>query len=83
MQKFKETRDSSYIYWNELERACFHHNITYGDFKNLARRRASSDKLLRDETFKIANNPKYDWRQWSTNCLIRKLGRQELSCNGQ
>ena len=62
MQKFKETRDSSYIYWNELERACFHHDITYGDLKNLARRRASSDKLLRDKTFKIANNPKYDWR---------------------
>ena len=33
--------------------------MVYGNFKDLGRRLAA-DKVLRDETFKIANNPKYD-----------------------
>ena len=33
--------------------------MAYGDFKNSARRTAS-DKVLRDEAFNIAKNPKYD-----------------------
>ena len=36
--------------------------MAYGDFKYLARRTAS-DKLLRDEAFNIAKNPKYDGYQ--------------------
>ena len=31
--------------------------MTYGDFKDLARRTAS-DKVVRDKTFNIAKNPK-------------------------
>ena len=41
IQKFKETGDSRYIYQNELDKACFQHDIAYGDFKDLARRAAS------------------------------------------
>ena len=44
IQKFKETGDTSYIYKNELDKACFQHDMAYGDFKNLARRTAS-DKV--------------------------------------
>ena len=33
--------------------------MDYGDFKDLARRTAS-DTVLRDKTFSIAKNPKYD-----------------------
>ena len=32
IQKFKETGDSRYIYQNELGKACFQHDIAYGDF---------------------------------------------------
>ena len=35
IQKFKETGDTSYIYKNELHKACFQHDMTYGDFKDL------------------------------------------------
>ena len=59
IQKFKERGDSSYIYKNELDRACFQHDMAYEDFKDLARRTAS-DKVLRDKAFDIAKNPKYD-----------------------
>ena len=51
--KFKETRDSWYIHQNELDKACFQHDIAHGDFKNLTRRRAF------DKAFNIAKNPKY------------------------
>ena len=37
IQKFKETRGSRYIYRNELNKACFQHDVTEGDFKNLAK----------------------------------------------
>ena len=59
IQKFKETRDTKYIYKHKLDKACFQHDTTYGDFKDLARRTAS-DKVLRDKTFNIAKNAKYD-----------------------
>ena len=32
IQKFKETGDSRYIYKNELDKACFQHDMAYGDF---------------------------------------------------
>ena len=59
IQQFKETGDTSYIYKNELDKACFQHDMAYGDFKDL-KRRTVSDKSLRDKTFNIAKNPKYD-----------------------
>ena len=33
IQKIKETGDRSYIYKNELDKACFQHDMTYGDSK--------------------------------------------------
>ena len=59
IQKFKETGDTIYIYENELDKACFHHDMTYGDFKDL-KGRTTSDKVLRVKAFNIAKNPKYD-----------------------
>ena len=58
IQKFKETRDTSYIYQNELDKVCFQHDMAYGDFKYLAKRTAA-DKVLRDKAFKISSDQKY------------------------
>ena len=58
IQKFKETEYTSHIYKNELDKACFQHNIAYGDFKDL-KRRTASDKILRDKAFNIVKSPKY------------------------
>ena len=41
IQKLKETGDSRYIYENELDKACFQHDMAYGDFKKLPQRTAS------------------------------------------
>ena len=59
IQKIKETKDTKYIYRNELDKACFQHNVVYGDFRDLERR-TQSDKALRDKAFNIAKSQKYD-----------------------
>ena len=72
IQKFKETGDTSYIYKNELDKACFQHDIAYGDFKDLAKRTAA-DKLLRDKAFKIASDQKYDGYQRGLASMVYKF----------
>ena len=59
IQKFKDTGDTNYIYKNELDKACFQHDMAYVDFKDLAKRTAT-DKVLRDKAFNFAKNPKCD-----------------------
>ena len=46
--------------------------MAYGDFKDLARRTAS-DKVLRDKTFNIAKNPKYDGYQGGITSMVDKF----------
>ena len=72
IQKFQQTGDTSYIYKNELDKACFQHDMAYGDFKDIARRTAS-DKVLREETFNIAKNPKYDGFQTGLTSMVYKF----------
>ena len=62
IQKIMETGDTNYIYKNELDKACFQHDMVYGDFKDL-KRRTQSDKVLKDKAFVIGSNPKYDGYQ--------------------
>ena len=52
----KKTRDSRYVYRNELDEDCFQHKIPYGYFEDLSRRTVS-DKVLKDKIFNIARNP--------------------------
>ena len=59
IQKFKETGDTSFIYKDGLDKACFQHDMAYEDFKGLARRTASN-KILTDKAFNTAKNPKYE-----------------------
>ena len=54
VQKFEEAGDSRYIFQNELDKACFQHDMAYGDFNDLTRRTAF-DKILRDKAFNIAH----------------------------
>ena len=72
IQKFKETGDTSYIYKNELDKACFQHDMAYGDFKDL-KRRTASDKVLRDKAFNIAKNPNYDGYQRGLASMVYKF----------
>ena len=46
--------------------------MAYGDFKDL-KRRAASDKILRDKAFNIAKNPKYDGYQRGLASMVYKF----------
>ena len=72
IQKFKETGDRKYISRNELDKACFQHDMAYRDFKNLTKRTAS-DKVLRDKAFNIAKSPKYDGYQRGLASIVYKF----------
>ena len=71
IQMLKETRDLWYIYQNELDKACFQHDMAYGDFKDLTRR-TTSDKVLHDKAFNIAKNPKCDGYQRGLASVVYK-----------
>ena len=81
IQKFKETGDTSCIYKNELDKACFQHNMACGDFKDL-KRRTLSDKVLRDKAFNIAKNPKYDGYQRGLVSMVYKFFDKKLKGSG-
>ena len=72
IQKFKETGDTSYIYKNELDKACFQHDMAYGDFKDLARR-TTSDKVLGNKAFNIVKSPKYGGYQRGLPSMVYKF----------
>ena len=52
--------------------------MAYEDFKDLPRRTAAG-KVLRDKTFKIAKDPKYDGYQRSVAVKNEILSNQELA----
>ena len=61
-----------------VDKACFQHDKAYGDFKDLTRRTAS-DKILRDKTFNIAKNPKYDGYQRGLASMVYKFFDKKIS----
>ena len=79
LEKNKKTGDTSYIYKNELDKACFQHDMAYGNFKDL-KRRTFSDKVLKDKAFNIAKIPKYDGYQRGLASMIYKFLTKSLLC---
>ena len=57
---------------NELDKACFQHDMAYGKLKDLVKR-TQSDKVLRDKAFKIASNPKCDGYQRGLASMVYKF----------
>ena len=55
--------------------------MTYGDFKDLARR-TDSDKVLRDKAFNIAKNPKYDGYQGGLASIVYKFFDKKSAGSG-
>ena len=81
IKNLKETGDSRYICQNKLDKARFQHGMAYEDFKDLSRRTAA-DKVLRDKTFNIPNNPKYDGYQGGLATMAYKFLDEKTSATG-
>ena len=54
---FLNTGKLSYIYKNDLDKACFQQHMAYNKFKDL-QKRTQSDIVLKNKALKIAGNPK-------------------------
>ena len=72
IEKFMQTGNTDFIYKNELDKACFQHDMAYGKSKDLVKR-TQSDKILKDKAFKIASNPKYDGYQRGLASMVYKF----------
>ena len=71
IEKFMET-DTDFIYWNELDKACFQHDLTCGKSKDLIKR-TQSDKVFKDKAFKITSNPNYDGYQRGLASMVYRF----------
>ena len=65
----------------KLDKVCFQHDIAYGRFKDLNRRKFA-DKVLCDKAFNIAKNPKYDGYQRGLASMVYKFVENKTSGSG-
>ena len=56
IEKFMQTGNTDFFYKSELDKACFQHDMAYGKSKDLIKT-IQSGNVLKDQAFKIANNP--------------------------
>ena len=81
IEKFMQTGNTDFIYKNELDKACFQHDMAYGKSKDLVRR-TQSDKVLRDIAFKIASDLKYDGYQRVLASMVYKFFDKKSKVSG-
>ena len=81
IEKFMQTGNTEFLYRNELDKACFQHDMAYGQSKDLAKR-TQSDKVFRDKVFKIASDPKYDGYQKGLASMVYKFFDKRSSGSG-
>ena len=67
-----QSGNTDFIYQNELDKACFQHDMAYGETKDLVKR-TQSDNVLKDNPFKIASDPKYDGYQRGSALMVYKF----------
>ena len=72
INNFMKIGNTKHINRNELDKACFQHDMAYGASKKLVKR-TYSDKVLMDKAFKIASNPKYDGYQRGLASMVYKF----------
>ena len=81
IEKFMQTENTDFLYKNDLDKACFQHNIAYGKSKDLAKR-TQSDKVLKDKAFTIASDPKFDGYQRGLASMAYKFFDKKSSRSG-
>ena len=76
-----QTEHTDYIHKNDLDKACFQHDIAYGSYKDLTKR-TQSDKVLRDKYFEIASNLNDDGYQRGLASMVYKFFDKISKGNG-
>ena len=72
IQDFLNTGKLGYIYKNDLDKACFQHDMAYNKSKDLEKR-TQSDIVLKNKALKIASNPKYNGYERGLASMVYKF----------
>ena len=80
IEKFMKTGNTDFTYKNELDKACFQHDVAYGKTRNLVKR-TQSDKVLKEKAFKIASDPKYGYQRRLTSMVYKFFDEKSASLN--
>ena len=78
IQKSMQTGDTNYIYRNELDKACFQHDMVYSKYKALTKR-TQLDRVLKDKAYQIASNPKHNGYERNLALMIYKFFDKKTS----
>ena len=73
--------NTDFIYTMDLHKACFQHDMAYGESKDLAGR-TQPDKVFRDKDFEIAGNPNYDGYQRGLTSMVYKFFDEKSAGSG-
>ena len=79
IEKFMQTGNTDCIYRNELDKACFQHDMAHGKTKDLVIRTDKADKdnrsekVLREKAYKIPSNPKHNGYQRGVASMVCKF----------
>ena len=75
------TGNTDYIYRNDLDKACFQHDLGYSKYQDLTITK-QLNKVLRDQVFKIASNPIDDGYQRALASMVFKFFDKKTKGNG-
>ena len=68
-----ETRlNWKFIYKNDLDKACFQHDMFYGKYKDLTKK-TQSGNVLREKLFEVASNPRFDGYQRGLTLMVYRF----------
>ena len=81
IKKIMQTGNTDYIYKNDLDKACFQHDMAYGRYKDLTKR-TQSDKVFRGKAFEIASNLNYDGYQRGLASMVYKIFHKKSKGSG-
>ena len=73
--------NTDFVHKNDLDKVCFQHDMAHGKSKDLAKR-TQSDKVLRDNAFKIAAEPKNNGYQRGLASTVYKFFDKKSSGSG-
>ena len=69
IKSFMQDGRLSHIYKNELDKACFQHDMACNKYKDL-KNRTQSDIVLKNKAYEIATNPKNDGFQRALASMV-------------
>ena len=76
-----QTGNTDFIHRNELDKACFRHDMAYGKSKDLVKR-TQPDKVSKDKAFKIVSNSNYDDYQRGLASMVYKFFHKKSKGSG-